>query len=338
MPRSWHPQAYAAQAVAARSYALASLHPGDAFDLYADTRDQVYGGIAAERAETNAAVGATAGRVLTYGGRVITAYYGSSSGGRTAAVQDVLHVSPEPYLVAVRDPFDALGPHHSWRLVASPQTLSARLGMAVSDVRVELNSSGRVSRAFILGGGGQKVLDGRDFMSSLGLQSTFFSVQVLSLDEAPGQALYGEPLHLHGFLRGIGGVVLQEREADGGWRQVGRVLAHPDGRFDVVVRPRFSTSYRLAVDRVPGPEIAVDVARRIAVHTDGSLIAGHVLPAAPLRVERKTARGWLRVGGIAVGPSGAFRVALHRAGSYRVASGVSGGFLASASVPVSVSH
>src|SRR4051794_19337876 len=45
MPRDWASEALKAQAVAARSYAVSHLHPGGGFDLYPDTRDQVYLGI-----------------------------------------------------------------------------------------------------------------------------------------------------------------------------------------------------------------------------------------------------------------------------------------------------
>src|SRR5205823_4357115 len=89
MPGHWQAQAYEAQAVAARSFAVADHNPTSAFDLYADNRSQMYGGIAAETAATNAAVGDTTGQVLTYAGAVIVAYYDSNSGGRTAAIQDV---------------------------------------------------------------------------------------------------------------------------------------------------------------------------------------------------------------------------------------------------------
>ena len=47
------------KAVAARSYTLATLKPGEDFDLYPDARSQMYGGVAAERMETNLAIGAT---------------------------------------------------------------------------------------------------------------------------------------------------------------------------------------------------------------------------------------------------------------------------------------
>ena len=50
MPNAWLPEALKAQAVAARSYALAIRKTGSWFDLYPDTRSQVYLGIAHETA------------------------------------------------------------------------------------------------------------------------------------------------------------------------------------------------------------------------------------------------------------------------------------------------
>ena len=47
-PASWPLAALEAQAVAARSYALADQVGGNGFDLYADTRSQVYGGLESE--------------------------------------------------------------------------------------------------------------------------------------------------------------------------------------------------------------------------------------------------------------------------------------------------
>jgi len=115
VPTGWEGATYEAQAVAARSYTLATLHPHADFDLYPDDRSQEYGGIRAESEATNLAIGATAGQVLTYGGAVITAYYSSTSGGRTAAVQDGFPgEAPEPYLVSVADPYDSISPHHKW--------------------------------------------------------------------------------------------------------------------------------------------------------------------------------------------------------------------------------
>src|SRR5512133_1454695 len=112
MPFNWLPEALKAQAVAARSYALATRRTG-AFDLYPDTRSQVYLGIEHEKPSTNAAVDATAGKVVLYNGQVAKTYFFSTSGGRTASSQDVWGTAV-PYLVSVPDPYDTISPYHTW--------------------------------------------------------------------------------------------------------------------------------------------------------------------------------------------------------------------------------
>ena len=89
MPKEWPAAALQAQAVAARSYALASIVKNRDFHLYADPRSQMYYGVAAESPTTTAAVKVTTNQALTYGGKVATAFYYSSSGGRTASSEDV---------------------------------------------------------------------------------------------------------------------------------------------------------------------------------------------------------------------------------------------------------
>src|SRR5436189_98728 len=89
MPKSWALEALKAQAVAARSYALSHLHTGGGFDVYPDTRDQVYLGIPHEAPSTTSAVNATAGQVVFYKGKVASTYFFSTSGGRTASSQDL---------------------------------------------------------------------------------------------------------------------------------------------------------------------------------------------------------------------------------------------------------
>src|SRR5437763_1544137 len=99
MVASWPAEALKAQAVAARSYALATDAGGAVFDQYADTRSQVYGGMNSETPASNAAVRATAGQVATYGGQVATTYFFSTSGGKTENVENVFYgATPEPYL------------------------------------------------------------------------------------------------------------------------------------------------------------------------------------------------------------------------------------------------
>ena len=75
-----------AQAVVSRTYALRNLGRWRAqgFDLYATVADQAYGGIGAESPEARVAVSDTRGRVLTYNGALIEAFFYSTCGGRTA--------------------------------------------------------------------------------------------------------------------------------------------------------------------------------------------------------------------------------------------------------------
>lgn len=85
MPSSWEYEAHKAQAIAARSYALANLGKRAKFgyDLYDTPEDQAYNGASAETARTNSAVEDTKGIVLTYDMKVISAYYSASAGGQT---------------------------------------------------------------------------------------------------------------------------------------------------------------------------------------------------------------------------------------------------------------
>ncbi len=191
MPHDWSAAALEAQAVAARSYALATMHRV----LYADTRDQVYGGIRAETPQTNRAVGATAGRALEWDGRVALTYYFSTSGGRTAAAQDSLPWAPRvPYLVSVLDPYDSLSPHHSWRYTFTARRLARALHVpGVRSLSLRLNGSGRVADVVARWRGGSERIDGRTFRSDLDLPSTWFTV--LHGGTAPAHVPRAQRLH-----------------------------------------------------------------------------------------------------------------------------------------------
>ena len=85
MPSSWSTEAHKAQAIAARSYALANLgkRARYGYDLKDTPEDQAYRGASAETSATNYAVDQTKGIVLTYNMKVISAYYSASAGGMT---------------------------------------------------------------------------------------------------------------------------------------------------------------------------------------------------------------------------------------------------------------
>ncbi len=85
MPASWEFEALKAQAIAARSYALANLgkQAKYGYDLKDNTEDQAYGGASSETNRTNRAIEETKGLVLTYDMKIIPAYYSASAGGMT---------------------------------------------------------------------------------------------------------------------------------------------------------------------------------------------------------------------------------------------------------------
>lgn len=85
MPSSWATEAHKAQAIAARSYALANLgkRAKYGYDLKDTPDDQAYGGASKETPDTNYAVDETKGIVLTYNMKIINAYYSASAGGQT---------------------------------------------------------------------------------------------------------------------------------------------------------------------------------------------------------------------------------------------------------------
>lgn len=86
MPPSWEFEALKAQAIAARSFALANLgkQAKHGYDLKDNTEDQAYGGASSETNITNKAVEETHGLVLTYDMKIISAYYSASAGGMSS--------------------------------------------------------------------------------------------------------------------------------------------------------------------------------------------------------------------------------------------------------------
>jgi stage II sporulation protein D len=113
MSPSTYPEtaALSAQAIAARTYALKNRgrFASDGFDLTADIRSQVYGGVAQERDMSSTAVRGTFGLALYYQGNLIDAMYSSTCGGRTEDFSSVFDSAPVPYLKSVACNIEAGG-------------------------------------------------------------------------------------------------------------------------------------------------------------------------------------------------------------------------------------
>ena len=99
-------EAVKAQAVAARTYAVGNMGGREnlGFDFFASVQDQVYGGILDEDSIASRALRETRGQIVTYDGAPILAYYSSTCGGRTAAIEESWPWRAAlPYLQSVSD-------------------------------------------------------------------------------------------------------------------------------------------------------------------------------------------------------------------------------------------
>jgi stage II sporulation protein D len=316
MPDHWRIAALAAQAVAARSYAVATLKPGKRFDLFSDTRSQVYGGIAYETPRTNEAVARTAGRVLTWNGHTATTFFFSTSGGRTADVREVWPSAADaPYLRSVSDPYDAVSPHHTWGpVVIRDRRVAAALHAAIGSVRVERSTSGHAS-AVVLDG---RRIDADTFRQKLGLASTVFTLGSMSLAPTQPQVTSGGKLKLVAHTFDVGRAVLQRRAGAGRWKTLRTVR----GDARVEVEPQGATLYRLSAGGVSGPVVGVSVAPQLhATPIASTVLSGTVQPrsSGAITVERRVGSGWQVVAHPQLDPHGVFHAPLRlKPGAYRV--------------------
>jgi stage II sporulation protein D len=194
MPSSWAAQALEAQAVAARTYAITAAIGAAGYDLYDDTRSQVYGGVGAETAATDAAVAATSGQIVTYGGRPAVTYFFASSGGYTEDIQNVwAGATPQPWLRGVPDPYDGAGgdPYHRWSYEMSIAAAGRRLGSLVKGRLLGIavtrhGVSPRILEAAVVGTRGRTSVSGTALQSIFGLPTTYATFTAISTNASAG--------------------------------------------------------------------------------------------------------------------------------------------------------
>lgn len=183
-PSYWRPDALAAQAVAARSYAEHARRAASStalYDICDSTACQVFSGTTVngsvkEYSSSNAAVATTAGTVLTYGVAVINAEFSSSNGGWSA-------YGKQPYLLARADPYDGTptNPNHSWNTDIPVSTIEAtwpQIG-TYRDLKVTQRDGngdwgGRVVSVTVDGSSTSVTVTGTGFQAALGLKSEWF--------------------------------------------------------------------------------------------------------------------------------------------------------------------
>ncbi len=204
------PEALKAQAVAARTYALAELgrRGRHGFDLYADERSQVYAGAGFEQVASDEAIRATSGIVAGFSNAPITAFYSSTCGGVTASYETTFQAAPIPYLKGGAECPDEGGRYRRWRREVPAAEIQARLdarGGPGTLTKVEILGRDRHGRALKVrfeGSQGEIVMRGLDARQVMGLRSHF--ITKLELTRNKQGRLASVKVEGRGFGHGVG--------------------------------------------------------------------------------------------------------------------------------------
>ncbi len=334
VPSSWKPAALEAQAVAARGYALATAAtPTGLFDEYADTRSQAYAGQLAETPQTDAAIAATSGQILTYAGKTAVTYFSSSSGGRTANVQEVFPNSqPTPYLVAVDDPYDGASPYHDWTLTLAGTKIASALGYAgtLTTISIDAYPSGRVRSIILDGSAGQKTVAAGTARTALGLRSTWFTTGTAATPPAPvsNAVLTLARPRVRGTSVLLSGTAppapVQLQGANGAsWRTLATVTPAADGSVRFTRKLGETALYRLYQGLTATPAVRVSIASGLVLHRAGKGFKGQLFPTLAQRtivLQRAGPDGWTWMARTTTNAKGRFTLtrARMRSGAYRV--------------------
>ncbi|HZU40680.1 MAG TPA: SpoIID/LytB domain-containing protein [Solirubrobacteraceae bacterium] len=288
MSASWPAQALEAQAVAARTYAITTSVSGNGYTLYPDTRSQMYGGVSAESAATDAAVAATRGQIVTYGGAPAVTYFFSSSGGYTENIENVwIGATPEPWLRGVPDPYDGAGgnPYHRWAYNLTPGTAAHDLGglLKGSLVGIRITKHGvspRILLAQVVGTKGTTSVTGGQLQSAFRLLTTYASFTLVTTSPglpsphsardvmrrgmAPSAAVFRLMATLSRAARAVHGsvfpghrgqVVAVQQLVHGAWQTVAQPRLAANGAY--ATRVRAAGQYRVVVSGLNGPAVTV---------------------------------------------------------------------------------
>ena len=207
-------EAQKAQAVAARSYALAHLgdYSSRGYDLCATAACQVYRGFASEQPLTDRAVSETRGVVASWRGRPIHAFYTSTCGGHTEGGTAVFE-DGAPYLRGVACPTEEgasdseRGRGRAWEVRLRPDQVARRVarygsvGRVLDLVPTRVGVSGRVVELRVVGSEGELELRGQRVRLGLRLRESLFVLhkETAPADEEPRFVFTG-----NGWGHGVG--------------------------------------------------------------------------------------------------------------------------------------
>jgi stage II sporulation protein D len=267
-PSSWPAPALEAQAVTARTYAIATDVGGRGFQQYADTRSQMYRGYLSETPSTAAAVSSTRDELVTYGGKAVVTYFFSTSGGHTEDIENVFTgATAQPWLRGVDDPYDDSSPYHRWGpYTYSTRGFGAKLGSLVHGrfkglAVLQRGASPRIVKAEVRGSGGNVAVSGSQLRARLGLRDSWFYVRNVSSTTSSGlrARTSSGSRSLVAIQGSVGGgsprFVTLERRLGGRWAHVVDVpLEH--GRYAIHVGE--AGVYRVLAGWAPGPSLRVE--------------------------------------------------------------------------------
>jgi stage II sporulation protein D len=347
MPSTWSSEALKAQAVAARSYAMATRQVGAPYDVFSDTRSQMYLGLSHEDPATSAAVDATKGQVLMYGSKIATTFFSSTSGGVTESAADWMGTAV-PYLVSVPDPFDAISPYHDWGPVpVTGKTVVSKLKLKgpITDVKTTRNATGRVATVDLFAQATDLPIAATTLRGALGLRSTWFNVGILSLalPSPSPPVVYGSTVSLGGFIRGVTGVSLEQRPSATPWQTVTPVTPAADGSLRLTATPTITTDYRLATPTAAAGSVRIKVTPLVHITAvTAAQVEGNeqpLLPDAPVQVQvQNPDLTWTLVAEGTVNADGTFVVpaALPAGSMYRVVVTPGRGYAPATTSPLTV--
>jgi stage II sporulation protein D len=189
--------------------------------VHDDTKSQVYKGLPGRDPRLEKAVHETAGRVLTWRGKIIRAYYSAACGGTTRGLAEWTGKREIPPLSGVTCGFcDSRG---RWSADLSLEEIERRLGERLSGMRIrrvevsERTRSGRPAKIRIEGRGSRVEIDAAEFRELFDIRTTLFH---LRQDD--------KVLHLRGSGDGHGVGLCQvgaQAMARAGW-SAEKILAH----------------------------------------------------------------------------------------------------------------
>jgi len=190
IPHDWEFEALKAQAVASRTYALYQKRTAGnrAYHILATVNGQVYSGRSGEQARAARAVRETKGTIITYGGKVIPAFYHSSCGGHTENAMELWDIDA-PYLRGVDCDCQEISKYGPWekRLsIAKVTTALQKQGYRLNGIRkLEINgitAAGRVKQVSITHSAGIESVPAETLRTAIGtalIPSVFFEIAVI---------------------------------------------------------------------------------------------------------------------------------------------------------------